>query len=571
MTSQKLSKLILIMAVLLLTACGSDDDGDKNEAQPTSNNTAVPAVTEVVGTAEAAVEPTAAPATTAPTAEVTEVAAATDLDETQPEPGSGSVQLEDADQLLVWTAPASAPGNHLANATGDLAYLDSTGTLTTLVKVPDQASHVEPCGANATSPDGRYFAFFMGLDTQLGGTLYMMTDGEAPAAIEQDMQFLGCRGGDSRLQYSPDSSQIGYVAYEPDAKASEFGDGVLHIRNTSDLSEIASFNNVVSFDIGTDGVAFVNFYTDENNLANEAAIFWWDGSVENEVTNFTSKEGCRYIGSYTQVAPDGQLWTILGERCRNVGTEWQLYRVDVANKNALLGLAQPASGAMVSYSQINNLFFTPDGSRLYFTLPDGVSNNSVALYMVSMDDLAAPRQLVERDLRVATYSGSSNASPLISPDGTKLAFVRSTPDVDTELHVYDMANPDAAPLIIPTGNRGDTIPFMQYAPDGSLVYLVGGTGSEGNAILVLRPGSTTPDSVRRGTYSPWAVLSPDGSRIAVLEWVPKTEGVRGDTFLHLMIVDLATRETAQLFQGGEIIDNQTQNMQFARPLLWVLR
>lgn len=57
-------------------------------------------------------------------------------------------------------------------------------------------------------------------------------------------------------------------------RKSEFADGFLHIVNSSDFTELYTYENVTAFDLTDTGAAFVSFFTNDKNEADEAAVIW---------------------------------------------------------------------------------------------------------------------------------------------------------------------------------------------------------------------------------------------------------------------------------------------------------
>lgn len=535
----------LIVISLFLAACGTKESANATNTPadaPSENSTETTPPVDISSTNP----------TTVPTANPTELAAL----------------LDEGDQILVWTAPASDPSNFLADATGDIAFMNGLGALTTVVKVPDQSNRIQACGSNALSPDGRHYVLFTGLDTGNGGTLYLMTDGGSPVVVEEGFQFLACRGGNAILKYSPDSSRLVYNAHEVGAAQSEFADGTLKVRSTADLSEQFTARNATSFDVNGSGVAFLQFFVNDKKEADEAAVIWWDGSTDREVATFTAKEDCKFVSGYIKIGPDGQLWVIMGENCRE--TEWQLYRVNPSDRSALLALTQEPQGTMATASELNQIFFSPDGSTLFFTAPDGVSLSTAQLYSVSVDDLANPTQILDRSMVIPTYGGNTNATPQISPDGQWLAFVINTPQNDATLNLLNLADPSAPIKSASAGSSGDTISFMQFKADSSgVVFTAGGDRGADNSLLTWNLSDEAPQRVRRGTYSQYAAVSPDGTEIIVMEWQVKPEGVRGDNWMNTVVVNLESTEVATLYVGGQAEGDVVAINGFVRPLLWV--
>ena len=106
--------------------------------------------------------------------------------------------------------------------------IDQTGVLTPLMDVPNTAARVTACGDQATSPNGRYFAFYVGADS---GKLYLMDAAKAPILID-DVSFLACL---SAFHYAPDSHRFAYIDYPSGATGSDFASGTLRLYDTDTL------------------------------------------------------------------------------------------------------------------------------------------------------------------------------------------------------------------------------------------------------------------------------------------------------------------------------------------------
>jgi dipeptidyl aminopeptidase/acylaminoacyl peptidase len=145
-------------------------------------------------------------------------------------------------------------------------------------------------------------------------------------------------------------------------------------------------------------------------------------------------------------------------------------------KNALFGLialfTAAAAAAQTPLSaertldrrSIGDLQFSPDGSRLVFTVTEPVkgATRERNLWML---DVPAGR------LRQLTFSGHSDSSPRWSPDGRALAFL-STRDTNREsaaqLFVLSMAGGDAEKVL----DRSEGVNAFRWSPDGSRIALL---------------------------------------------------------------------------------------------------
>ncbi|MBZ0276161.1 MAG: hypothetical protein K8I60_08460, partial [Anaerolineae bacterium] len=440
-----------------------------------------------------------------------------------------------------------------------------TGVITPVMDVPPQTTRVEACGNEASSPNGRYFAFYMGLDA---GKMYLMTDANTPQEVA-DVQALSCLGSGT-FQWSPDSARFGYIAYEANAIASEFADGFLKILSADSREVQLSTESVVAFDLNNDGAAYVSFFTNDKSEADEAAVSWWNGSSERELATLRpNAEGCKFSSASVGIAPDGKLLVILGHRCKSgdTRTSWQLYSIDPENRSATMAASDFQAGLFASFSRTNNIFFSPDGQWAFFTVPDGVTANTVGIKAVRLADMTISDP-VERYALMATYSGASNAFPAVSPDGSWLAYVETTPNNDNTLRVISLVDPGIAPIVIGAGSRGDTISALSFSADSTrLVFVSGGDHSANNSLSAIDLGSGNDFRISRGRFGSGLALSPNGAEVLVTDW-QVVEDPKEPPYLNLLSVNVNSSESATLFTGGEVVDGKVTNQRFATPLTW---
>lgn len=469
--------------------------------------------------------------------------------------------------ILVWREAGSSPAESSPSAPGELGLMDDTGAFTKLLDVPPQASRVGACGDEATSPDESMLAFYVGLDS---GTLYLMKGADAPQALDE-VQRLTCLGSGT-FQYSPDSSRLGYIAYEADAAASEFADGFLHVINTADLSEALRYENVVAFDLTDDGAAFVSFFTNDRSQADEAAIFWWNGSAEREVTTMRPDENCFYTSASVAVAPDGSLVVMLGHRCTSgdTRTSWQLHRVNVEERSTSMAASDFLAGQFASFAGTNQVTVLPDGNTALFLLPDGITANTAGLMTLNLED-ATMAEVIQNQAVYPTLSGGPNAFPVVSPDGRWLALVTTSPNNNNTLNVIDLEDPTAAPITVSAGSTGDVISSITFSGDSQrLIFIAGspGTGRNANNSLVALDLDTGSDfRIKRGRFAPGLAVAPDGSSVVAMDY-QVLEDEREPPYLNLVKINVDTSETVLLFEGAEIVDGKVTNQQFAVPISW---
>lgn len=477
---------------------------------------------------------------------------------------AGPLALSDAnDQLLVWMAPGQDPGEQ--TAPGQLIFVDGIGGTTPVMDIPAQTGRVFACGDEAASPDGAHFAFYMGGDA---GDLYMMTGTDMPVLVDEDVQALACVGGGT-FQWASDSSRFAYIAYEPGAGASEFPDGFMHVYNTASMTEELNSDNVVAFDAAPTGVAYVSFFTNDRNEADEAAVFWWSGSAEVEVATLQPSEDCHFTSAQIAVGRDGKFLLVMGHRCTrgDTRTSWQLYSVDPSARSATLANSDFQPGLFASFARTNNILFSPDGSRAFITVPDGVTANTTAIAAVNLSDMSINVPL-ERQAVFPTLAGGANAFPRLSPDGNWLATVVTSPSNDNAVYVWDLADPSATPVIFEAGSRGDTISSMLFTPNSRrLILVAGGDNGADNALIGLDLTSGNNFRIARGSFAQGLVMSPNGTEVAVMDW-QELEDPQEPSWLNLVAINVDSSEVITLFEGAEIVDGKVTNMQFAYPLVW---
>lgn len=482
-------------------------------------------------------------------------------------PQDSATPAPPATTILVWQEAGASPAENSPSTPGELGLMDDAGGFTKLLDVPAQASRVQACGDEAVSPDGSMLALYVGLDS---GTLYLMKGADAPQPVA-NVHGLACLGGGS-FQYSPDSSRMGYIAFEDDAATSEFADGFLFLANTSDLSQVFRYENVVAFDLTDDGAAFVSFFTNNRNQAVEAAIFWWNGSAEREITTLRPDENCRYTSASVASTADGRLVVVLGHRCASgdTRTSWQLHRINVAERSTSMAGSDFLPGQFASFARTNQVRILPGGSEALFLLPDGITANTVGLMTVNLND-ASTAEVIQNQAVFPTFSGAPNAFPTLSPDGRWLALVTTSPNNDNTLNVIDLTDAAAPPITISAGSRGDVISDMAFSADSQrLIFIAGspGTGrSSNNSLMALDLNTGSDFRIKRGRFARGLAVAPDGSAVVAMDY-QVLQDERQPPYLNLVRIDADTSETTLLFEGADIVDGRVTNPYFAMPIGW---
>jgi WD40 repeat protein len=458
--------------------------------------------------------------------------------------------------VLAWLGTGAAPSHATG---GQIALIDRAGAVTPLMDVPNTAARVTACGDQATSPDGRYFAFYMGADS---GKLYLMDAAKAPVLID-DVSFLACL---SAFHYAPDSRRFAYIDYPSGATGSDYASGTLRVYDTDTLQAAASFEHVTAYSLVDSGALLVSFFDNSKGEADEADISLWDGTSEREIVTLVPTEPeCRFTSAQIALTGD-QLLAVLGQRCATGDrhTNWQLYTIDAATSSASLIGTDAQPGAFVTFARTNNLYFAPNGSTAYFTVPDAVTAYTVALASVSLSDYSI-NVPVDRQAVFPNFSGAPNAFPRLSPDGRWLALVITSPDNQNQVFVLDLNAPDNSPLTAGVHSRGDVIPDMAFAPDNSHLYYI--AGGIDNSVFSLDLADGTEKRLVRGNFVEGMALSPNGKTLALLNTL-HVDDPKQPAYLNLMLADLNGAPPTTIAPGADVADGKVSNLRFAYPLTW---
>lgn len=478
---------------------------------------------------------------TAQTAEVTDAPTA----EATPAPLMG-------DGILTFINP------NTANTSASIALISLDGMTTILVNsaLPANA-RAAVCGDHAESPDGRVIAFYAG--GQESGSLYLMYGTQPPVEVDQ-IEYLACVLG--TVTFSADGSRFAYLDYPTGASRNAYAAGTLRVIETATRASVLTVDNVVSFDLLAEGAISISLYTNADGEADEAAINLWDGTSEREIaTLLPTAENCRFASAEIKQSPAGVNVLVMGQRCDGAPEmEWQFYTL-ASDGSITLVRSDGQPGDYVAYARNNNVFFSPDGNVTYFTVPDGVTANTVAIAAVDMTAMTVD-VAVERQAVFPTFRGAPNAEPRFSRDGGWLGFTLTSPNNDNLVYALDLANRANPPILISAGARGDTISALAFTPDSQrLVYTAGAADGGDNSIFLLDLATGTETRVRRGTFGNTIVIEPSGERAAVNEILRVDQAGVTENYRALRIINLVTNtETTLLDRTSERID--------ATPLAW---
>lgn len=473
--------------------------------------------------------------------------------------------------LLLWRADGTAPGQQ--NNPGDIVMMNQRSELETLVELPAGTMRVHACGNAATSPDGRYFGFFAG--GAESGTLYIAKGTDNPEAAAQ-VHSMSCMSGGS-FQFSPDSEQFGYINFAPGAAGADFAAGTLHIADSDNLEARGEFNDVVAFDYAVETLGFIGFFAGNNGQAAEAGIFQWTGGTPTEITTVFPDSGCRFRSADLAATNDESMMVILGQSC-GTNHSWVLYTIDTINRRASLvnegTTGQNGAAGHWANVRTTSVYAAPNGEAVFYSYPNGVARQIADWQSALLADIQPGdpfiRYSVMPHAEVQPYSAGDNATPVLSPDGRWAALVTSSPGSPSQaaLNVIDLNAPDLPPITLSAGNPGDTVSSMAFTQDSTrLLFVAGGHSSGSNSLFSLDLSTATDTRLIRGRYAPGLIISPDGTKAALLEWQIPTEAGRANS-LNLVVINLEDNQMGTLFAGIHLTDGRVTEQRFAYPLSW---
>jgi Tol biopolymer transport system component len=554
---------LLLVLTMALTACGSDSA--EPTAVPATDAPATEDVTDATPTREVDTVAQAAEDTPEATTEVT--------DEPTAEATAEPIPLGD-DKILAWVAPAVAPGRQSADSPGDLVFFDTDGNRDEVLSLPNALNRVIPCGADATSPDNAHFVLLAGSPEE--ARLYLMQGASSDlVTVAGGVHPSACTG--DNFQWSPDGSRYAYLNLGAGVAAEASPRGFLTIFDAANHTELTREDSVAGFDLTDDGAALLSFFYNDQDEATEVAVSLWDGSSTREIATLNADEdnSCYYNSGSIIALPDERLAALMGYRCDTGGTQWQLYYIDPDAQTASQVASDSSPGGFFPFTANNSLFVAPDGEAVFFTVPDGISNQTVSILSADLGDNPAVNTIIERDALMASSSdlpydnqsvSNANQAARLSPDGRWLAVVANTPDNDATLYVIDMNAPELPPIEVDAGDRGDSISEMLFTPDSSrLLYVAGGDRGANNSLFTLDLATGSESRVIRGRFGQ-GVLAPDGQTMALMQWILYADDE--DPYLSLIQVDVGAALEMTLFEGGEVTDGELVNQQFAYPLAW---
>ena len=442
--------------------------------------------------------------------------------------------IPDDARVLVWAVDGPGfPGEQGASNPGQIALMDGAGNLTPVLDVPAQTSVVEACGERATSPNGQYYSFYIGRDQ---GDVWLMDGQNAPVSLREgatDPLLRSVCLGAGTFRYSPDSSNVGYIAFEPGSGTADFAAGVLKVYDIASGDFIFTRESVTAFDISNGQAAFLNFFTNDQGEADEIAVQLWDEArnADAEIATLepdqpSSEEDrtrCKFDSGSVHFLPNDQLSVLVGQSCfggATPRTTWIMYIVDYAggvNRVQEGVVIDGITGGYQPFARTNIQYITPDQSGLIFSVPDAITGNTAALWYAPLNDPANPIPLLDRQVVMPGNTRPDNATPRLSLDGRWLAVVQTTPaPQNNTLKIFDLADLSLAPISYSAGSPGDVIQTMAFTADSSRLYLVvGGQNSTENRLTAINLADGSNANIERGRYNNGLVVSPDGDEIVI--------------------------------------------------------
>jgi hypothetical protein len=470
--------------------------------------------------------------------------------------------------ILTWITNGISMTNISTPERGILATMNDKGETGEIFAIPNNTTRVIACGEQATSPNRRFFAFYIGGIT---GKLYVM-DGGAPPKEYDTTAPLTCLGMGT-LQYSPDSNRIGYITFAGNAVDRKMPTGTYIQRETGNGNEQFRYDNVAAFDLNNNTTALVAIIADNNGQFKEAVVFrYTGGNTPEEITPIFADDGCQFRSARVTFASDNRLALLMGQECRNNST-WKFYTLDISNKIAAVALSGTTGGQFFSDSAQTILIASPNGENVVFTVQDGIAIESTNLYMVNMNSIQQSDPLVRyaimpRQPFNRPYDFTNAATPVISSDGRWLGVVSRTPNNSYSVHVLDLNSPNGSLINISGGIQGDVISAIQFSPNNQrLFYIAGGHSGNNNSLFYIDINSALETRVIRGRYTGNIVISPDGNSIALLDW-QVIDAPRQPNILHLSLINVGNGQSTQLYSGGTFADNVVTGSRFAYPLWW---
>ncbi len=167
--------------------------------------------------------------------------------------------------------------------------------------------------------------------------------------------------------------------------------------------------------------------------------------------------------------------------------------------------------------------FFPDYHKIAFSSDRADGNRDI--WVMTVDDRGVPVD-PNQPIRMTTRA-ANDSQPAVSPDGTKIAFVRETSG-NKDIYVMDANTPESVrkPILLHGVPESDE-EFPEWAPGGSRIFFA--SNHDGNYNIWMKD-PPAPDSIpARLTNSPvddiMPAVSPDGTKIAFASQRGGGEGI----------------------------------------------
>lgn len=466
--------------------------------------------------------------------------------------------LPDGQRLLVWVQSVDGNGGELALMGG--------GPTQAVLPLSSSASSAALCGAQATSPNGRYVAFSVtdGRTTNL----YQMIDASPRLTIlSNNINPMTCTVG---VQYDPDSARVGYLMWPSPNVSGLEPTARLLIHNAENLALVGNFENVADFDMTRGGATFVTMFRNAQNEYVEVGINTWDGTSTREVATLVADQGNRCVytsASVASISPT-RLAVTVGFRCRrgNTTTQYQIYSVDTEARVAVLLLQGQAKTQFLPNARTNQVIVAPNGQSIFQLLPDNLRTDSGVLIEMP---LAAPveRVLLSGAVQMPQAGRPAvNGLPTLSLDERWLALVVNDANNNATLYAYDMNAPALPPIFVPSSSRGNRFTGLQFTADSGTLFYLAGT-PESNAAFALNLTTGVSSRLARGRFNlDAAAVSPFTPTVALVDSRTLADGQpRYDA---LVMVDLNTGTLTDLLIGANLAEGRVRERLTLVPIAW---
>lgn len=485
--------------------------------------------------------------------------------------GAEDSAVSSSGKLLAWFGEGASPMSYTGG--GVVGYLNDDGSIEPAIEFNGSMNSARACGNQSTSADGTYFAFMTGQPQggDDGAVLYQVSNAEMPVEVDS-IQGLTCLGGNT-LRYGDDT--LVYIDYEAVPEGAEYAQGRLKVRESSTLDEQFSADAVNAFALHGDSVAYIGFFTNARNQADESGIYIWNGSdPAREVATLFPESGCRFVSASLEttnpITPDdttiSALAVVMGERCSSGGTNWKIYTINTEAGTATLELSGTQTGGFFPQSGTNKVLSMGEGSHILFTTADGLTRNSASVYITPLNDITTNNVVVERGAVMSRHTLrrlniESNAAPALSPDGRWLALAVVSGIDPGAIVMIDLTAPDSPPVEIPIPDTNDRVPMLAFSQDSSaLFYVLGLLDGGDNALYRVDMSTQNESRVTRGQFQMGIVQTNDSA--ILLHWRDGRD--------YVDLVQITSDEEPITLYEGAILDDEgeVESVRFAYPLSW---